>query len=814
MADKVGFEVEGFDSLRSRLREAVLEAQKLSEKFGQFSPQALAAAAAAADLKDQIDDVNGSISALTGAGKIQAFGKAVQVVAGGFTAAQGALTLFGAESEDLQKTMVKLQAAMSLTQGLAALEDVDQAFQNIGVAAVDTFNKIKAAIIANPFTAIAVAIAAVGAALYAYSLQADDATEATLNLNKAYEKTYGEAAAQISRLKILQAIMNDVKTTESDRLKVIKELDKLLPDYNGKNKTTKENIEGINTAMIQEIELIQKRAKAKAAEERLTEIYKRQNAIQLETQRLSKGQYTFGENVLKALSNFSISGWDAVMMKKFEALGDEVKTLENEANFLIELGKELGASSFIPEKEEKETPVPKEVKKLTEAYIGYNQELERNLRLQKQKIEYEAETFVPDPTAIEIYPSEEDPNRLLYRERAKTEIEMLKETVQEKNSVRADQLAAEFWYYEQLTTYLQDYVVKDKTQLEEFNKFKKEKLEEANLFYDYWQQRAILINKGALAEADKAEKEYYDKLNAKRKEDADKAVAEKQRALDEAKTLNQKDYNAQLLSEEDFKRKQLDLEIQFLKDKIAIYEKYNQDATALKLQLAEKEADIDKGSKEFFLVTQQEKINAAIEMAQILTDAVGSIYEAQEQKEIKNAAGNKDQLEEIDKKYFEKNKKVEIANATISTIRGALDAFNATLKLDPTGITGAIFAAIALAGGYAQIAKIRNTPYPEKEKASAGSKFQDGGLLMGPSHDRGGVKSMVGELEGGEFVVNKYSTAAFLPLLEALNAQGIGQSATGVNASQSAPIIKTYVVASDMSSQQEANKRVSDLARL
>lgn len=45
-----------------------------------------------------------------------------------------------------------------------------------------------------------------------------------------------------------------------------------------------------------------------------------------------------------------------------------------------------------------------------------------------------------------------------------------------------------------------------------------------------------------------------------------------------------------------------------------------------------------------------------------------------------------------------------------------------------------------------------------------------GGTLLGPSHLQGGIPTKFGELEGGEFIVNKKSTAKNLPLLESINA--------------------------------------------
>lgn len=60
--------------------------------------------------------------------------------------------------------------------------------------------------------------------------------------------------------------------------------------------------------------------------------------------------------------------------------------------------------------------------------------------------------------------------------------------------------------------------------------------------------------------------------------------------------------------------------------------------------------------------------------------------------------------------------------------------------------------------------------------AIATKKFQDGGIIKGPSHANGGVKFSVGgqvgfEAEGGEFIVNKKATAKNLFLLSRINSQ-------------------------------------------
>ena len=64
----------------------------------------------------------------------------LQGVVGGFTAAQGAVALFGAENEELQKIMLKVQSLMSITMGL---QQVAQTLNKDSAFSLVTLNKAK-----------------------------------------------------------------------------------------------------------------------------------------------------------------------------------------------------------------------------------------------------------------------------------------------------------------------------------------------------------------------------------------------------------------------------------------------------------------------------------------------------------------------------------------------------------------------------------------------------------------------------------------------------------------------------------------------
>ena len=103
-------------------------------------------------------------------------------------------------------------------------------------------------------------------------------------------------------------------------------------------------------------------------------------------------------------------------------------------------------------------------------------------------------------------------------------------------------------------------------------------------------------------------------------------------------------------------------------------------------------------------------------------------------------------------------KAAAIAEATINTYLGVSKAISQGLPM------GAVMAAVTLATGMMNVAKIANTDV----------KYEKGGLLKGKSHSEGGIPFTVAgrggfEAEGGEYIVNKRATAMYFPVLEAIN---------------------------------------------
>jgi hypothetical protein len=214
--------VESVGSIKKQLRDATNDLVSLAAKFGEGSQEAVNAAKRVAELRDRIGDAKSMADAFNPDAKFKAFSQSLQGVAGGFAAVQGAMAVFGVESEDLQKTLVKVQGALALSEGLNTFLDTGiQGFKNLisviqnstvvikaneiatkaaaltmklfGVEVETTsvaFNVLKGAMAA---TGIGLLVVALGQAVTAFDKLSDAAQEAA-DKQKAFNKTIKDGA--------------------------------------------------------------------------------------------------------------------------------------------------------------------------------------------------------------------------------------------------------------------------------------------------------------------------------------------------------------------------------------------------------------------------------------------------------------------------------------------------------------------------------------------------------------------------------------------------------------------------------------------
>ena len=241
MAEKKVIELDvdtNLGSLKSQLKQAQAEVQTLSEKFGATSREAVAAAKSAAILKDKIADAKSLTDAFNPDAKFKALSGSLTGVAGGFSVVTGAMGAFGAQSEDVEKALLKVQSAMALASGAQAVGESIDSFKQLGAVVKSTFSAMTTAGKAFLVGGIGLIIAAVGLIIANYDewfgaskkvaeqqkVIAEQAKEQRQNI----AKESGEFATLITRLK---------NTNEGS-----KERADLIKKINGQYGTTLQNI--------------------------------------------------------------------------------------------------------------------------------------------------------------------------------------------------------------------------------------------------------------------------------------------------------------------------------------------------------------------------------------------------------------------------------------------------------------------------------------------------------------------------------------------------------------------------------------------
>jgi hypothetical protein len=253
MAEKRTIELEvkesGFKSLKAQIKEANIELIKAQENFGDYSQEAIKAAKNVAALKDKIAEASETAALFDPGKKFQVATGAITAAAGAMSAYEGAMGLVGVESEQLEKTMLKVQSAMALSQGLSAVADARKDFARLGAVVGDVFGKMTAA-------SKAFMVGGIGLLIAGVSLLVANWDNLTASSNKAVEeqkklaeetKKFNEESKETTK-KVAEessafvSLVYQLKATNANS----KERSTLMKEINSKYGTTLKNLSDEN----------------------------------------------------------------------------------------------------------------------------------------------------------------------------------------------------------------------------------------------------------------------------------------------------------------------------------------------------------------------------------------------------------------------------------------------------------------------------------------------------------------------------------------------------------------------------------------
>lgn len=258
-------------SFREQLREATKDVITLSEKFGATSQEAVNAAKKVAELRDRLGDAKSLSDAFNPDAKFKSLTSSLSGVAGGFGAIQGAMALFGAESDNVQKTLLKVQSAMALSQGLQAVGESIDSFKILATVirtqVATAFATLRSAIMSTGILALVAGVGYLISKIIEWTSATDDATAAQDKLNKSlstqeeYLNLNVKALERANKYKI--AKLKEQGASEAEIAKVNKENEKkILEAYEEDYRVKFEKYQKDLTR----IKLIEDEEKRKAAE--------------------------------------------------------------------------------------------------------------------------------------------------------------------------------------------------------------------------------------------------------------------------------------------------------------------------------------------------------------------------------------------------------------------------------------------------------------------------------------------------------------------------------------------------------------------
>lgn len=162
-----------------------------------------------------------------------------------------------------------------------------------------------------------------------------------------------------------------------------------------------------------------------------------------------------------------------------------------------------------------------------------------------------------------------------------------------------------------------------------------------------------------------------------------------------------------------------EIEKQRLEAGIIDYEEYAARIAQIDADLNAKLQEQDKKTRDEKIATLQSQVGevgSAVE-------SIGNLFAAVNEAEIAGAEGNEKKQEELRKKGFEQNKKFQIANATIAGIQGVINALTAQSTIpEPFGtILKGVNAGVVAVTTAVNIAKIKATKYQGGGGSGAGA---------------------------------------------------------------------------------------------
>jgi len=653
--------------------------------------------------------------------RIKLLDGAINTIGGTIETVTGALVLSGAVTdEQAEKFESAALGAIALADGakrtfdgIKSLSEGLKSYGGIAGLAQKAQAALNTTILANPYVAAAVAIAALGAAIYVFTREVDEAAEFQKEFDAAMNEATAGVVAQTNAIETYSQIVQDGNRPIEEREFALAELAKQGVATEDIDLSNAESLQLLNERTAQAIPLIMARAKASAAAQILEEALKKQ----LEAQNSS-----LEDNLTWYQETWAfIKGATMPLGYEYQRVLDGV---QNQSEAVAEATANVNRAQAAYQETLDELV----------ALEGQNITVQKTVR---EELERRAKTDASVKQAITDRANAEKEAIRIYEE-AKEKQALLAQECLDRELLAIDQANAE-------------------------------RLEKLKTYYGAESEEIKVLEENIEKEKQVIRDKYADEAEKKTKENADKLVA-----------LKTEIANAEAVTEEEKYQRQLEVTAKYYDDLIEQAREANLDITELeaaKNKALQQEQDAHNATSEDKEKQYRESIKQlAFDSAFSLIDDLKSL----------NQLYDKDN-EEAAKKAFNREKALSAVQTILATYLSASKAYASQLiPGDPTSVVRAqIAAAVAIAGGLARLAVIKKQQF----NGTTSSGGAGGGTGGGGSVPTGPSVAGFGNAPGGLFPNPARPTSG-------------------------APITKTYVLAGDVSSAQEAETRIQQRRKL
>lgn len=298
---------------------------------------------AVADLGEQLTNVGGIASG----------------IASGFGAIQGAMALVGADTENFEKTMVKLQATIAIVQGMQGLEGLADRVKGLTSAIKIASKSMGKAGWIGVILAVVGAIGSLVWWLKDKNKELDKGEQLINDYNQALKENTTEYSKQVAEITVYNNLATDTNIALEKRLKFAEELVTALSLENTELNKQKALNGELATTIDEVTDALMRQSMAKVALDLVAEEQKKLISLQLDLQQIEQGNIPDGyaTNIGK---NMPVTKQIKATKEVNQAI-DEVKT--NIQNVIDVAGKAGADFTSLFEKVETDTKeTAKEVK--------------------------------------------------------------------------------------------------------------------------------------------------------------------------------------------------------------------------------------------------------------------------------------------------------------------------------------------------------------------------------------------------------------------------------------------------------------------